>query len=475
MAPRQVRFSVLREKDRADIISSAIEVLARTGVEIFEEECRELLHGAGAHIEDTNCRIPADVVEKAIRTAPSHLTMYSQLGEPAIHFHGDNIQFMAGPGVLNIVESDCRTRRPLTYADHVNYAKLLDALPEIEMIGSLMVTDRTKIVADRHQAESILTNSIKPFYLAALSTDGLRDIVEMCSLLTGGVEELSRKPFFLGSAAPVPPLRFPQDSCEKLMILAGNKLPAAINPIHLAGASGPIDLFGNLVLITANNLIGVLMAQLKNPGTPVILGGLGGPMDMKNGQMYYGGPEFLVICAALSEIGEYLQLPYWGTGGCSSSKIFDGQAVLEMTSSLMTNMLSGGHLIHDVGFIDNGMAISFEALLMCNEFISMTRRTLGGIPAVERRDIIEHIDEVGTSGNYLTTRRTFDNFRSIWSSDYIDHQAYHAWAKNGGASLNDRLRGGVEQILAGKSEVGPEEGVAREITRIINTAEKKYA
>jgi trimethylamine--corrinoid protein Co-methyltransferase len=415
------------------------------------------------------------VVEKAIRTAPSHLTMYNRLGDPVIHLHGDDIQFMSGPGVLNIIESDGRTRRPLTYNDHVSYAKLIDNLPEIDMIGSLMITDRTKTVADRHQAQSIMANSTKPFYLAALSTEGLLDIVEMCSLFVGGVAELARKPFFLGSSAPVPPLRFPRGSCEKLMVLTGRKLPVVVNPIFLAGASGPIDLIGNLILITANNLAAVSMAQLRNQGTPVILGGLGSPMDMKSGQMYYGGPEFMLICAALSELGEYLQLPYWGTGGCSSSKIFDGQATVEMTSSLLTNSLSGGHLIHDVGFIDNGLAISFEALLMCNEVISMTRRTLGGIEAFNRREIIEHIDSVGTSGNYLTSRRTFESFKSLWTSDYFDHQAYNAWNKGGATSLNDRLRTGVAGILAGEPAVVLEESVVREMDRIINAAEKKVA
>ena len=50
----------------------------------------ELLRKAGCLVEDNRVRLPAHLVEWALRTAPSHIGLYDRFGKPAVSL-GDRI------------------------------------------------------------------------------------------------------------------------------------------------------------------------------------------------------------------------------------------------------------------------------------------------------------------------------------------------------------------------------------------------
>ncbi len=81
--------------------------------------------------------------------------------------------------------------------------------------------------------------------------------------------------------------------------------------------------------------------------------------------------------AHYARMGKYYELPVFGLGGSTDAKILDQQCGFEVTVSLMTALLHGVNIVHDVGFMDSGLQASLQILVMSNEFIGFLRAAVG--------------------------------------------------------------------------------------------------
>ena len=70
-----------------------------------------------------------------------------------------------------------------------------------------------------------------------------------------------------------------------------------------------------------------------------------------------------------TSMGKYYDLPVFGLGGSTDAKVLDHQAGMECTISLMTALLHGANIVHDVGFMDSGLQGSLQLQVMANETI----------------------------------------------------------------------------------------------------------
>ena len=98
--------------------------------------------------------------------------------------------------------------------------------------------------------------------------------------------------------------------------------------------SAPVTGAGNLVACMAESLSGLVMAQLKRRGAPVIFGGVPTVIDMSTTLVSYGAPEMHLWSAALTEMAHYLRLPVFSTAGCTDAVAFDQQAAAQLQRHL---------------------------------------------------------------------------------------------------------------------------------------------
>jgi len=267
------------------------------------------------------------------------------------------------------------------------------------------------------------------------------------------------------------PLRHDTESLRKLLFLAEKGIPATYTPVVLRGLSGPVTLAGALALANAGELAGLVVAQLKREGAPIILsGGTNDLADMRYLGDVYAAPENRVL---FMEVGHRYGLPLFGLGGCSDSKLPDQQAAAEAALSLLTETLAGSHLIHDVGYLDSGLTYSLEQLVMCDEFINWIRRFMQGVPVDDEALALDLIDELGPDGNYLGQPHTVRHYKEDWYPALLDRQNYDGWLAAGGKSLRERANERVRQILAEhRPEPLPPDLVAA-LDRVIREAEAK--
>ncbi len=427
---------------------ASLEILDRTGVCLYEQEALDLLSKAGLKVTEGNrVRIPPNLVEWALSTAPKRLVMCDRHGRRVMPLERNNVFFGPGSDCLNILDHRTGERRRGTLRDVEEGTRLCDALPNIDFLMSICIaSDLEQETADLYQMRAMLMNSTKPILFVTTEFEGCVNVVAMAEAVAGGEEELRRNPLAACYINVTTPLRHNAEALQKLLFLAGKGLPTTYTPMVLRGASGPVTQAGAIALANAGELAGLVLAQLKREGTPVILtGGVNDMLDMRSMGDIYAAPENRVM---LVELAHYYGLPIFGLAGASDAKVPDEQAAAEAAFSLLLESMAGAQLVHDVGYLDSGLCNSFEQIVICDELINYVKRFMQGLEVSEETLALDVIDEIGPHGDFLGTKHTVRHYKEDWYPKLFDRQIYDGWAAAGGKTLRERARERVEEILA---------------------------
>ncbi|GFP27999.1 trimethylamine---corrinoid protein Co-methyltransferase [Candidatus Hakubella thermalkaliphila] len=473
-----VFFKVLSEDQIEEIYLGALEVLERTGVKIYQERAVKLLKEAGCDVTEGNrVRIPTSLVQQALATAPSRIGIANRRGERVMMLEDGKVYYGPGPTCPNILDPYTKERRKFLKNDARNTARLCDALPNIDFVMSLgSISDVPQALADLHEFEAMVTNSIKPIVAWAFYVESMKDIYEMCVAIAGSEEEFLRNPFMIFYAEPNTPLYHGKDAVEKLLFAAEKKIPIVYTPCPMAGGTAPATMAGMLVDTLAECLSGVVMSQVVRPGAPIIMGGVVSIMDMATTILSYGAPELALASAALAEVARWLKLPMWSTGGCTDSKLLDEQAALEAALNLLLAGLSGANLIHDVGFMESAMTGSQELLVLSDEIIGMVKRVVRGVEVNEETLALDIIHKVGPGGNFLGEDHTLRHFRTeAWYPRLLDRRMYLDWVGGGSLTLAQRVNKKTREVLESYQPVPLPQDVLEGIDEILRRADERAA
>jgi trimethylamine--corrinoid protein Co-methyltransferase len=232
--------------------------------------------------------------------------------------------------------------------------------------------------------------------------------------------------------------------------------------------SGPVTAAGAIALANAGELAGLVLAQLKREGTPVILtGGVNDMLDMRSMLDVYAAPENRVM---LVELAHYYGLPIFGLAGASDAKVPDEQAAAEAAFSLLLETLCGAQMVHDVGYLEGGRTNSIEQIVICDELINFVRRFIPGLVVNEETLALDVIDEVGPHGDFLGTAHTLNHFKEDWYPRLFDRTNFENWSAAGGKTLRQRARERVEEILASHQPEPLPSDIQQRIDQVVGRA-----
>ena len=446
------QFSLLSESQLEDIHLATLEVLRRTGVRFEHKEALKLLKKGGAFITDGNLvRFPPNMVERAIETAPSRIVLCDRNGDPAIFLESTKVYFGPGSDTIHYLDPFSGELRNWTTKDICDAYRVCDALPNIHFLMSIGIPTDTPEGMSHYQWQfaNMLQYSKKPCVVVCDDRNDLEAIIEMATLLRENQEDLRRRPNILLYSEPSSPLQQSETAVDKLLLMAETGLPVVHAPAPMMGSTGPIHLAGELVLCNAEILSSLVLHQLKNPGAPFVYGAGPHHFDMKNMQICYGSPEFQLTKAAVAQLGRYYGMPTWGYSGCSDAKVLDEQAAVEATMATLMAKFSGCNLIHDVGYMESGLATSLELIVLTDELVAMTDHIMKGIPVTDETLMIDEIDRVGPGGNFLATKETVAHFRDFWEPRFFDRSRLEKWRENGALTTGQRLNAKVKEIIEG--------------------------
>jgi trimethylamine--corrinoid protein Co-methyltransferase len=411
----------------------------------------EVMEAAGCRVDFQRrvVRIPERVLGKCLATAPPAFTLYAR--DPAWDVRVDqrNVYTIGGSSALNVVGLD-GVRRPATLQDLADLTRLQDALPNLHVMhGIVNPQDIPQEGFDRILFSTVMANTRRNYYSQALGAQGVRDQVEMASLLAGGADALRVRPFFTIVLCLVSPLVHPRIRTEELMECAALGVPLYVEADALPGATTPVTLAGTLVEQSANILAGICLAQIIRPGLPCIYSIASGILDMRTGGYSGGAPETQILHAATAQLAHAYGLPCQAGTGIDAT-LPDAQAGYERGLQVLTCALAGADFVHlSVGMLEQMLTSSYESCVIDDEILGAAFRIVRGLEVNEDAIALDLIRRVGIGGSYLGEEHTARHFREVtWFPTLTNRQRWENWMAEGGTDMRQRGIQKARKILA---------------------------
>jgi trimethylamine--corrinoid protein Co-methyltransferase len=392
-------------------------------------------------------RIPAHMVEQALSVAPSRLTLCNRHGQVAIRAWGYNTTFGGGSDCLYVLDHRSGERRKAVLDDVRQAVTLMDALPNIDFVMSAFLpSDVDQQIYDRYQMEVMLNHTTKPIVFVTPDFEGCVRMVEMCEAVAGGAEAFRQRPFATCYINVTSGLVANEEATRKCIFLAEKGLPMLYIPLNAGGVNSPATTAGCMATINSGTLLGIVLAQLVRPGTAVAVPGWnGGPYNL---QTMVGNYVLADEQGVATSMGKYYDLPVFGLGGSTDSKVLDQQCAAEAALSLFTAHLNGANIVHDCGFMDAGMQGSLQLMAICNDLIGFIRAATAPVETDEETLALNVVEELGPTGDYLAHDHTFRHFREPYYSELADKRQYDDWVGQGATTMEQRAAEQVDAILA---------------------------
>lgn len=453
---------------------ASLEILERTGVRLYEPEALDLFKRAGAHISDGNrARIPARLVEQALAAAPRRVTLYNRDGLPVMPVEGHHTFFGPGSDCLNVVDHRTGQRRQPKLQDVVEGVTVCNALEQVDFCMSMFLPgDVHQEIADRYQMEVMLNTTAKPIIFVTYALSGCVDAVEMAEAVVGGPAALHEKPCVACYINATTGLNHNQEALQKLLYLAGKGLPMLYIPGVMAGLTEPVTVAGSTAVKNAGALVGVTLSQLKRAGTPIIVPGWGGVgLDMRSMVRPYCEPDHRGVAEALAH---HHGLPMFSLAGVSDAKLVDQQAGIEAALTLMVEAITGGHIVHDLGYLESGLTFSLAQLVICDEIVAWIKHFVQDVEINDETLALDWIDRAGPDGQFLKMEHTRRHFRERWYPQLLERDNYAGWLSKGGKTLAERAAGRVEEILSTHQPDPLPAEISRAVRAVVERAETQH-
>jgi trimethylamine--corrinoid protein Co-methyltransferase len=464
-------YARLGPQERESIHLASLEILERVGVEVHDKQARDLLIKGGASGQERIC-LPEYMVEKALAVTPRRLTLYDRNGRAAIRAHDYNTYYGGGSDCLNVLDHRTGERRRPTLQDVREAAIVQDALPEFSFVMSMFLPEEVDgRIYDRYQMEAMLNHTTKPIVFVSPDFEGCVAAVEMCEVVAGGAEAFRQRPFATCYINVTSGLVANAEALQKCIYLAEKGLPLFYIPLNAGGVNSPTTTAGCMATMNAGILLGIVLAQLVREGTPVAVPGWnGGPYNLKT---MVGNYVLADEQGVPTEMGKYYGLPVFGLGGCTDAKVLDHQCGMEATLSLMTALLHGANIVHDVGFMDSGLQGSLQLQVMANDTIGFLRAATRGVVVDEETLALDVIEELGPTGDYLAHAHTLRHFREPFYSKLADKATYAQWVERGATTMEQRAAQQVDKILASHQPEPLPEEIQRGIRAIVEREQER--
>jgi len=473
------RLKILTD-DQVDMIHEAsLRILEKTGIRYDNENARKRLLNAGAATHPTRKGVitfPRSMVEDAIGKITHRNIFPARDGRWDIQYDGEHMFPYAGGGDPRIIDLETGQPRPSTCEDVEMAARLGDALENNHFASSLvMANDVPPELLVLKTMEATMKNSGKTASGYAPNKETVDFLVKMWACVSGGAEELRKRPLFSLGGSPSSPLTFSEHNCEVLLRCVEQGIPFSVIPCPICGETGPITLSGALAQQNAEQLGGIILIQTVTTSLPTFYCGRVCIMDPRSGRDLWGVPEEGLVSAALVQLARNYGMVSDANGMTSDITRWDMQMGFEQMMTALMPALAGAESIAGLGCGWEG-ASSLEMMVINNEVFNDVARILRGIRVDEGSLATDLIDKVGHMGNFLAELHTMDNLRKgeVRVSRLWDKRSSERVAKEGFKPIQDTAKDHVRRLLQEHEPEPLDRDVESEIEQIIKEAAKTF-
>ncbi len=448
------QYRPLSEDDLRQIHLASLDVLERVGIEVMPSEARQIFADAGARIDEQRNRVyfSRSLVEDAIAAAPSQVRLCGRQERHDMLLGGTRVYMGTGGAAVKVLDLDSGLARESTLLDVAQIARLTDALNNIHFyLRACVARDIPIELLDINTYYASLANTSKHVTGNCFAPQTVRDVAEMGAMISGSAKALRQRPILsFTNCWTVSPLRYAPETVQVLIEIIRQDLPVFLSSAPQSGATSPAALAGSLVQINAEELSGVVLTQLINPGARIILGYVPSVSDLRTGNFTGGAAEFALMHAAAAQLGQYYGLPVYNSSGLSDSKIPDIQAGYEKGITGLAAALAGANYIHhSAGLLESMLTVAYEQYVIDDDINGTIMRMVRGIEVNESTLSVDVIEEVVRGdGHFLGTEQSL----ALMSSEYYyphtgDRSSRGDWEAQGSLDMRERARQRARHIL----------------------------
>jgi trimethylamine--corrinoid protein Co-methyltransferase len=471
-----VPFQILSRDDITKIDRAAFTILQRPGIAVFERQSLDLLEKNGASVDRNSSRvkIPERLVRETLGRAPHRFKLAAREPSKSIVLGDGNTYFTNSATGIRVLDHRTGRIRESVLSDIPTFAKVADALPNMAFYGPTVVAHDVK--GRLHFLKELVAGIQNTSKHVAHECQGIelsRLFAKIGQVIAGGEEELAKNPVISAGGCPVSPLQYDKANTEAMLECARAGIPYDVMSMAMGGGTSPITLAGELAMIHAEVLAGIVICQLARPGCPVIYGSVASVMDMRTGILALGAPERAILNAAVVQMAHHSGVPSLVGGISTDGKLPGDQAMLEKALTGLPAVLAGSDVVFGPAVLSSATTYSVEQLVVDDEAAGAMLRIKKGMTVDSETLALELIDKVGPGGGFMGTRHTLEHLRKdVWLPELADRNIFDNWARLGSKDMGARANDKVERILS-KHQVKPiEKEQEREIGNILKEAEK---
>lgn len=409
-------YQPLAAGDINRIAEAAFEVLEKSGVAVYSKSARDAFRAAKAAVDDESgtVRLPRSLVEDAIASNPSSITLYGRDGACDCVLEKNRVHYGTGGTAIYVLDPRTGEHRPSTVEDVVLNARMVDELEHIHLFTiNVFPNDiKEKDQIDVNRFFHAFDNTSKHVMGGIYSLAGCKQVVEMAELIAGGPESLRARPFVSFITLIISPFKIDDHYGEMTCYLAQKGLPVVVPTEPICGTTSPITLAGNVLTHIAETLAGIALVQSVQKGAPGICGSVGSITNLQTMNHVGGAIERAMINAAVAQLAQHFELPLYSTAGTTDAKEVDTQAAYESAMSSLLVAMSGANYIHDIaGLMESDLTVSYEKLVMDNEILGMCQRVLRGIEVNDDSLALDLLIEKGPGKEFVAEEHTVRHMR----------------------------------------------------------------
>ena len=418
----------------------------------------EILEDAGARIDRNQARIifPRKLVIAQAAKAPEQVILCSRDGENDLDLSRHQVYLGTGGAAIQILDLGSSDVRPSTLNDLYQLGRLVDALDNIHFfLRPCIPTDIPETAYDVNVFYACLKATAKHVMAGVNDVKGFYNVLDLASMVAGGLEKLKANPFIsIITSFAISPLKLCTQSTLIMQECVRNQIPVALSSAPMAGSTSPLTMAGTLAQLHAEQLAGITICQLTNPGAPILYGGIPGMANLRTMGYLGGAVECGMMNAAIHQLAHHIGVPNYNSSGLTDSKIPDAQSGWEKaTTTLLAAMAGSNYVHHAAGMLESMLTVAYEQFVIDDEIIGMCCKVLKSIAVDTEHLALEVIETVGPGGNFMTADHTMDHLHTEYfrGNSVTDQKDRDNWTEDGSPDARKRAGDIVRKILSGEA------------------------
>jgi trimethylamine--corrinoid protein Co-methyltransferase len=466
------KLNFLDDQQLDNLQEATFSILENTGIQFQSEKALAIFaeHGANVDYASQIVKIPRDLVQKAMSTAPRYFTLGARNPNFDLQLQ-DGVTYFTNDGCgHNVVDPTTGKQRASTKADVGMMARINDYLSSMSFSWTMVSAQDCGVTSPLHEMDVTWRNNTKHYQSVTMMGEEIcRYGVEMATVLRGSLEEVRKRPPVSLIVCTVAPLMQDKDAIDGALVLAEAGIPVVFMSMPTLGTTAPATYAGALAMGDAEVISGTVLLQLANPGTPVFHSLLHAWADPRTAA-YVGYPLDSRVRYAPVEMAHHWGMPALGGAfGTESPELDSWQSAAEVATDPLLVSLAGAEIVTGIGLRDTYTLLYPEAIILDDDLYHQARYSLLNIEINPETLAVEVVNQVGPGGHFLSQKHTRKYMRTAMVRG-VQHQL----------DANGKYRHPVEYarektawILENHHPEPPSPEVQQEIDRILATADKE--